>query len=305
MIGSAALAIPNRVDDAEERELHVSTRSKVTTTALKARKRRSEKITMLTAYDFPMSSFIDQAGIDIVLVSDAVGTVGNGRPEAVSVTVEEMIYHTRAVRNGVTNSLVVTTLPFGSYTGVDDAVHSATRFMKEGGADGVHLEGTRQEGVLVRAIVEAGIPVMGHVGVIKQKIVRSGRIKLPAQDAASAREIIVDALEMANSGAFALILECIPVRIAEIITRSLDIPTIGIGSGVDCDGQALVTQDMLGLYKELSPRFLKVYADLSQIIVAALTGFRREVESGAFPALEHGYAIDDDELGSLLTDLRG
>ena len=259
---------------------------------------------MLTAYDSPMASFIDQAGIDVVLVSDAVGTVGNGRPEAVSVTVDEMIYHTRAVRNGVTRSLVVTTLPFGSYSSVDDAVLNATRLMKEGGADGVHLEGTRQEGVLVRAIVAAGIPVMGHVGVTKQKIIRSGRIKLPAQDADSAREITADAVEMANSGAFALILECLPVRLAEIITRSLDIPTIGIGAGIHCDGQALVTQDMLGLYKELSPRFLKVYTDLSQTIVAALTDFRQEVESGAFPAPEHTYAIDDEELEKLLAQLR-
>jgi 3-methyl-2-oxobutanoate hydroxymethyltransferase len=259
---------------------------------------------MLTAYDFPMASFIDQAGIDVVLVSDAVGTVGNGRPEAVSVTVDEMIYHTRAVRNGVKHSLVVTTLPFGSYNGVDDAVRNATRLMKEGRADGVHLEGTRQEGVLVRAIVAAGIPVMGHVGVTKQKIVRSGRIRLPAQNAASARQTIADAVEMANSGAFALILECIPVRIAEIITRSLDIPTIGIGAGTHCDGQALVTQDMLGLYKELSPRFLKVYADLTETIVSALTDFRREVESGVFPAPEHTYAIDDAELEQLLAQLR-
>lgn len=260
---------------------------------------------MLTAYDFPMASFIEQAGVDIVLVSDAVGTVGNGRPEAVSVTVDEMIYHTRAVRNGVEHSMVVTTLPFGSYSGVEEAVGNATRLMKEGGADAVHLEGTRHEGMLVRAIVAAGIPVMGHVGVTKQKAVRAGLFRLPARDADSAREIIADAVEMANGGAFALIVECLPVRIAEIITRSLDIPTIGIGSGTHCDGQALVTQDMLGLYKELSPRFLKVYADISTSIVSALGDFRREVESGAFPAPEHTYAIDDAELEQLLNRLRG
>lgn len=282
----------------------MSTRAKVTTTFLKTKKHRGQKITMLTAYDFPMASFIDQANLDIVLVSDAVGTVGLGRPEAVSVTVEEMIYHTRAVRNGVQRCMVVTTLPFGSYSGVDDAVHNATRLMKEGKADGVHLEGTRQEGALVGAIVAAGIPVMGHVGVTKQKIVRAGRVRLPAQDAASAQQTIADAVEMTKSGAFALILECIPVRIAEIITRSVDIPTIGIGAGTHCDGQALVTQDMLGLYKELSPRFLKVYADLAETIVAALSDFRSEVESGVFPAPEHTYAIDDAELETLLAQLR-
>jgi 3-methyl-2-oxobutanoate hydroxymethyltransferase len=267
-------------------------------------KRRGQKITLLTAYDFPMASFIEQAGVDIVLVSDAVGTVGNGRPEAVSVTLEEMIYHTRAVRNGVSNCMVVTTLPFGSYNSVDGAAQSATRLMKEGGADAVHLEGTRKEAGLVEAIVSAGIPVMGHVGVTKQKIVRSGRIKLPAQDAASARETIADAVEMADAGAFALVLECLPVRLAEIITQSLDIPTIGIGSGPHCDGQGLVTQDMLGLYKEMSPRFLKVYADISRDIIRALEAFRQEVAGGVFPAPEHTYTIDDAELQRLLVELR-
>ncbi len=258
---------------------------------------------MLTAYDFPMASFIDQAGVDVVLVSDAVGTVGNGRSEAVSVTVDEMIYHTRAVRNGTQRCLVVTTLPFGSYNGVEDAVQNATRLMKEGGADAVHLEGTRQASVMIRAVVSAGIPVMGHIGITKQKIVQSGIFKLPGRDADSAREIINDAVEMANSGAFALVLECLPVRLAEIITRSLEIPTISIGSGIHCDGQALVTQDMLGLFKELSPRFLKVYADLAQNIVGALTDFRQEVEHGAFPTMEHSYTIDDDELYKLVTRL--
>jgi 3-methyl-2-oxobutanoate hydroxymethyltransferase len=281
----------------------VSTRAKVTATLLKTKKRRGQKITLLTAYDAPMASFIDQAGIDLVLVSDAVGTVGNGRPEAVSVTVDEMIYHTQAVRNGVAHSMVVTTLPFGSYNGLDDAVQNATRLMKEGKADGVHLEGTRQAGILIRAIVSAGIPVLGHVGITKQKIVSSGRIKLPAQTADTAREIINDAVEMANSGAFALIVECLPVRLGEIITRSLDIPTISIGSGVHCDGQGLVTQDMLGLYKEMSPRFLKVYADLGQTITTALSEFRQEVENSAFPTAEHSYTIEDGELQNLLAQL--
>lgn len=279
-------------------------KSKVTPSTLRTKKRRGQRITMLTAYDSPMASFIDEAGVDVVLVSDAVGTVGVGRPEAVSVTVEEMIYHTRAVRNGVTHSLVVTTLPFGSYSGTADAVRSATRLMKEGGADGVHLEGTQREADLVQAIVAAGIPVMGHVGVTKQKIVRTGQIRLPAQNAEGARDTIVDALRMAEAGAFSLVLECLPVRIGEIITQSLEIPTIGIGSGPYCDGQALVTQDMLGLYKELAPRFLKVYADISQAIVEALGEFRREVEGGQFPAPEHTYTMSDGELQKLFAELR-
>jgi len=281
----------------------VSNRRKVTTTVLKRKKQDGQKITMLTAYDAPMASFIDQAGVDIVLVSDAVGTVGNGRPEAVSVTVEEMIYHSRAVRNGTDHCMVVTTLPFGSYNGLDEAVHNATRLMKEGGADGVHLEGTHQSGLLIRAMVNAGIPVMGHIGITKQKIVQSGIFKLPGRDADSAQEIITDAVEMANSGVFTLVLECLPVRLAQIITRSLDVPTISIGSGQFCDGQALVTQDMLGLFKEVTPRFLKVYADISQAIITALTDFRQEVETGAYPTAQHSYTIDDAELHKLITRL--
>jgi len=278
--------------------------SRITPSRLRVKKQRGQKITMLTAYDFPMASFIDQAGVDVVLVSDAVGTVGNGRPEAVSVTVEEMIYHTRAVRNGTKRCLVVTTMPFGSYSTIEDALQTATRLMKEGGADGVHLEGTRREGKLVREITAAGIPVLGHVGVTKLNIVRTGRIELPAQNAAAANDIIADAVEMARQGAFALVLECLPERLGQIITRSLDIPTIGIGSGPDCDGQALVTQDMLGLYKEMSPRFLKIYADLSRTAIDALTQFRQEVEGGVFPAPEHCYQIDEPELQKLLAQLR-
>lgn len=278
---------------------------RVTPSALRVKKSKGQKIVMLTAYDFPMASFIEQAGADIVLVSDAVGTVGNGRGEAVSVSVDEMIYHTRSVRNGAKRCMVVTTMPFASYNTADDALRTATRLMKEGGADGVHLEGTRREACWISSIVAAGIPVMGHVGVTKQKIIGSGRIKLPGQDAASAKEIIGDAVEMARQGVFALVIECLPVALGRIITRSLDIPTIGIGSGPDCDGQALVTQDMLGLFKELSPRFLKVYADLAGVTVSALSQFRKEVEGGIYPAPEHTYAIEDAELQKLLAQLRG
>jgi 3-methyl-2-oxobutanoate hydroxymethyltransferase len=277
---------------------------RITPSRLLVKKQRGQKITMLTAYDFPMASFIDQAGVDIVLVSDAVGTVGNGRPEAVSVTVDEMIYHTRAVRNGTSRCMVVTTMPFGSYSTTEDALETATRLMKEGGADGVHLEGTKRESKLVGEITANGIPVMGHVGVTKLNIVRTGSIKLPAKDAASAREIIDDAVDMARQGAFALVLECLPERLGYIVTRSLDIPTIGIGSGADCDGQALVTQDMLGLYKEVTPRFLKLYADLSATTIKILTQFREEVEGGVYPAPEHCYPIEESELQELLAQLR-
>lgn len=273
---------------------------KTTPSVLLRKKQKGEKITLLTAYDFPTAKFINQAGVDIILVSDAVGTVGNGRPEAISVSIDEMIYHTRAVRNGAGNSLVVTTLPFGTYETDAQAVETAVRLLKEGEADAVHLEGTRAQAERVRAIVSAGIPVLGHVGIIKQKIVRSGAFQIQGRTAESAREILEDVVAFANAGVFALVLECIPARLGEVITQSLEIPTLGIGAGPACDGQALVTQDMLGLFKELSPRFLKVYIDLAQIIVDAITQFRTEVEQGQFPSAEHCYAIEDGELGKLL-----
>ncbi len=278
--------------------------AKMTVARLQRKKRSHEKITLLTAYDFPMAKFINVAGIDVVLVSDAVGTVGLGRSEAVSVSVEEMIYHTQAVVNGAGNAMVVTTLPFGSYETVDQAVATGVRLMKEGHADGVHVEGAAADAPKVKALVHAGVPVLGHLGITKQKIVRTGTIQTQGRTAASAAAVVADAVALANAGAFALILECIPDRLGDIITRSLEIPTIGIGAGPGCDGQALVTQDMLGMFKEMSPRFLKVYLDLTDIIVAALTRFRTEVEHGQYPGPEHCYAIEDEELGKLLTQLQ-
>jgi 3-methyl-2-oxobutanoate hydroxymethyltransferase len=278
----------------------MNNRPKINVAGLQDKKKRGQKITLLTAYDYPMASFLDQAGIDIILVSDAVGTIGNGRPEAVSVTVDEMIYHTRAVKNGVKSGMVVTTLPYGSYSCVNDAVTSATRIMKEGRADAVHLEGTAHSATLVSSLVQSGIPVLGHIGVTKQRIVLSGKISLPAKDAESSLNMLKDATAMAKSGAFALIVECLPTSLGEIITRSLEIPVISIGSGVHCDGQGLVTHDMLGLFKELSPRFLKVYADLQQVTISAITQFRQEVESAQFPAEQHSYRLDDGELHELL-----
>lgn len=283
----------------------MNTRPKVTVAALRTKKKRNQKITLLTAYDFPMASFLDQAGIDIVLVSDAVGTIGNGRPEAFSVTVDEMAYHTRAVKNGAQSALVVTTLPYGSYNCASEAVGNATRIMKEGRADAVHLEGTARSAEIVSSIVESGIPVLGHIGVTKQRIALSGTISLPAKDAESSKEMINDAMVMAQSGAFALIVECLPVSLGEIITRSLEIPIISIGSGVHCDGQGLVAHDMLGLFKEMSPRFLKVYADLQQATVSAVTQFREEVESGQFPTDQYSYGLADQELDKLQSQLGG
>ena len=276
---------------------------KVTPSSLTGKKRRGEKITLLTAYDFPMAKFINEAEVDIILVSDAVGTVGLGRPEAVSVSMDEMIYHTQAVRNGAGQSMVVTTLPFGSYETEDQAVQNAVRLMKEGKADGVHLEGTRDDAGKAAAIVDSGIPLIAHVGITKKNIVRSGAIRIQGRTASGASEILKDVIAFAKAGACAIILECIPMRLGEVISKSLDIPTISIGAGPSCDGQALVTQDMLGLFKELSPKFLKVYLDLSDMIVRSLTQFREEVESGIFPTPEHSYTIDDHEMEKLVSEM--
>ncbi|MEN8241717.1 MAG: 3-methyl-2-oxobutanoate hydroxymethyltransferase [Chloroflexota bacterium] len=281
----------------------MSANNKVTPSLLLRKKRRGEKITLLTAYDFPIAKFINQAGVDIILVSDAVGTVGNGRSEAVSVSVDEMVYHTQAVRNGAGNSMVVTTLPFGSYETNQQATETAVRLMKEGGADAVHFEGTSAQEKSVKAIVDAGIPVLGHIGITKQKIVRSGTFQIQGRTAESAQRILNDVVAFSHAGAFGLILECVPSHLGEVITQSIEIPTIGIGAGPGCDGQALVTQDMLGLFKELSPRFLKVYLDLQDIITSALTQFRVEVENGVFPGPEHEYEITEEELNLLLSQM--
>jgi len=276
---------------------------KVTPSSLTGKKRRGEKITLLTAYDFPMAKFINEAEVDIILVSDAVGTVGLGRPEAVSVSMDEMVYHTQAVRNGAGQSMVVTTLPFGSYETEEQAVQNAVRLMKEGKADGVHLEGTHDDARKAAAIVDSGIPLIAHVGITKKNIVRSGAIRIQGKTAKGASEILKDVIAFAESGACAIILECIPMQLGEVISKSLDIPTISIGAGPYCDGQALVTQDMLGLFKELSPKFLKVYLDLSDMIVRALTQFREEVESGVFPTPEQSYTIKDEELEKLVSEM--
>jgi 3-methyl-2-oxobutanoate hydroxymethyltransferase len=276
---------------------------KVTPSSLMGKKRRGEKISLLTAYDFPMAQFINQAGVDIILVSDAVGTVGLGRPEAVSVSMDEMVYHTQAVRNGAGASMVVSTLPFGSYETKEQAVENAVRLMKEGKADGVHLEGTRDDAGTAAAIADAGIPLVAHVGINKKNIVRSGTIRIQGRTARGASEILKDVIAFSEAGASAIVLECIPMELGEVITKSLPIPTISIGAGPYCDGQALVTQDMLGLFKELSPKFLKIYVDLSDMIVRSLSQFREEVENGVFPTPEHSYTIDDQELEKLVAEM--
>ncbi len=272
---------------------------KITVARLAKRKGTGEKITVLTAYDSPIARCIDEAGVDIVVVSDAVGTIGQGRPEAFSVTVEQLVYHCHAVKNATSRSLVAVTMPFGSYNTVADGVANATRLVKEGGAEAVHVEGGEQYAPLVSELVRCGIPVIGHVGLTKLAIAREGRPSVQGRHGEDAVRVISDAAAIAKAGAFALIVECVPDVLAKIITRGLPIPTIGVGSGPFCDGQFLVTHDMLGLYA-FKPKFVKKYGEFGEMITAALSEYRREVGESRFPTSEYSYSMDERELDRLL-----
>ena len=245
---------------------------------------------MLTAYDFPMASFIDQAGVDIVLVSDAVGTVGNGRSEAVSVTVDEMIYHSRCVARGMAQTqarqpLLLVDLPFMSYASVEQALHSAGRLLKEGGAQMVKLEGGAAQVVVVQALTAQGIPVCAHLGLTPQSVHKLGGYKVQGRETAAAATMLQDAQALQQAGADALILECIPSTLAARISRELVIPVIGIGAGADCDGQVLVATDVLGLSAQ-PPRFARDYAQTHGAPTLAIRAFIEDVRAGTFPQPE-------------------
>jgi 3-methyl-2-oxobutanoate hydroxymethyltransferase len=278
-------------------------RKKVTVTEVQRRKDFKEKITLLTAYDYPTASFCDKAEIDIILVSDAVGTVGMGRDNGFSVTVDEMIYHTQAVRRGAGACLVVTSMPFGSYSTLEEAIHNAKRLVKEGGSDAVHIEGGQEIKDSIAAIVMNGVSVLAHVGLNKLIIARTGETRVQAANASQAARVIQDAIEVYHAGAFAMMLECVPDRVADIITQSIPIPVIGIGAGVNCDGQALVTNDMLGIFPNFSPRFVKRYANIEDVMVKALTEFRNDVHNSRFPMDSNSYHIKDSELNELIDRL--
>jgi len=254
-------------------------------------KKHKEKITMLTAYDYPLAKILDQAGIDIILVGDSLGNVVLGHPNTLAVTMEEMIHHTKAVARACSQALLIADMPFMSYQiSIGEAVRNAGRFLKEAGAEGVKLEG----GVVVRekikAIVECGIPVMGHVGLTPQSVHAFGGYKVQGKGEEAARRVLLDAQAVEEAGAFCLVLEGIPQQLAKQITETLSIPTIGIGAGPHCDGQVLVTHDLLGLYQEFVPKFVKKYVDLYQIILQAIHSFKEEVEKGLFPNEQHSFS---------------
>lgn len=263
-------------------------------------KEEGRKLTMLTAYDYSTAKLLDEAGVDSILVGDSLGNVMLGYEDTLSVTMEDMIHHGAAVARGAKNAMVVIDLPFMSYqTGVYEAVVNAGRLMKEGRANAVKLEGGREVCPQIKAIVEAGIPVCAHLGLTPQSINALGGYKVQGKSEQAARKLLEDAKAVEEAGAFALVLECVPEKLAALITENLTIPTIGIGAGNRCDGQVLVYQDMLGVFTDFTPKFVKQYAKVGEVMKDAFRQYIEDVREASFPAQEHTYRIDDEVIEKL------
>ncbi len=263
-------------------------------------KGKGEKLTMLTAYDYSTAKLIDGAGIDAILVGDSLGNVMLGYEDTLSVTVEDMIHHGAAVARGAKEALVVIDMPFMSYqTSVYDAVVNAGRLMKEGRAGAVKLEGGEAVCSQIKAITDAGIPVMAHLGLTPQSINAFGGFKVQGKTEAAAKKLIEDALAVQEAGAFALTLECVPDKLARLITNKLAIPTIGIGAGNGCDGQVLVYADMLGMFSDFTPKFVRRFAETGQVMTDAFKAYIAAVKDGSYPEGKHTYKIDDDVIEKL------
>lgn len=274
-----------------------STAGKLPLTDLAAMKHRREKIVMVTAYDYPSGRLADAAGVDVILVGDSAAMTVLGHDSTVPATMEEMLILTRAVTRGARRPLVIADMPFGSFQASDeDAVHNAVRFVKDAGADAVKLEGAGAMLPRVRAIVGAGIPVQGHIGLTPQSATMLGGFRAQGRSAEKAIALLRDARELEAAGCFSLVLEAVPAPVAGRITRELTIPTIGIGAGADTDGQVLVWHDILGLYEGRAPRFVKRYAEIGEEIRAALTAYSEDVRERRFPEEQHTYAMADEEL---------
>ena len=273
---------------------------KNTISTFQSMKENGEKISMLTAYDYSTAKLIDEAGINGILVGDSLGNVILGYTDTLSVTMEDMIHHGSAVARACKNTLVVIDMPFMSYqTSVYDAVVNAGRLMKEGRGGAVKLEGGIEVVPQIKAITSAGIPVMGHLGMTPQSVNMLGGFKVQGKNEAVAKKMIEDALALQEAGAFSIVLECVPDRLAKMISEKLTIPTIGIGGGVGCDGQILVYQDMLGMFKDYVPKFVKKYADVGTIMTEAFQRYDKEVKEGSFPDAAHSFTIKDDVLEKL------
>lgn len=273
---------------------------KNTVLTMQKQKEQGDKISMLTAYDYSTAKLMDQAGINSLLVGDSLGMVMLGYEDTLSVTMEDMIHHSRAVANGAQNALVVTDLPFMSYhISIPDAVANAGRLIKEGHAAAVKLEGGEAFSETIQAITRASIPVMGHIGLTPQSIHAFGGFKVQGKTIEAAQKILQDALAVEKAGAFAIVLEAIPADLAALITKKLTIPTIGIGAGNQTDGQVLVYQDMLGMYGEMQPKFVKRYADLGAEMNSAIQYYKTEIQQEQFPAAEHTFSIAPEIIAAL------
>lgn len=268
--------------------------------SFKSAKEKGERITMLTAYDYTTASLLDEAGVDSLLVGDSLGMVMLGYENTLRVTMDDMIHHTKAVARGTQNAFLIGDMPFLSYhVNVDEAVRNAGRFVQEGGAQAVKLEGGPSVVDKIRAIIKAQIPVLGHLGLTPQSVNAMGGFKLQGKDIEAARQMIDDALLLQDAGAFGIVLECVPDGLARIITEQLEIPTIGIGAGAQCDGQVLVIQDLLGMFRKMRPKFVKTFAPGGDTTVAAIKQYIEEVRSGQFPAEEHTFHMDEALLAKL------
>lgn len=273
---------------------------KKTVVTFQRMKEKGEKISMLTAYDYSTAKLEDEAGVTSILVGDSLGNVILGYEDTISVTMEDMIHHGAAVARGAEHALVIVDMPFMSYqTSVYDAVVNAGRLMKEGRAGAVKLEGGKEVCPQIKAIVDAGIPVCAHLGLTPQSINAFGGFRVQGKTEAAARKLLDDAMEVQKAGAFAVVLEGIPRKLADLVTERLTIPTIGIGAGNGCDGQVLVYQDMLGMFSDFTPKFVKRYANTGEVMKNAFGQYIEEIQSGAFPAEEHEYKIDDDVIEKL------
>jgi 3-methyl-2-oxobutanoate hydroxymethyltransferase len=267
---------------------------------LQKMKERGEKISMLTAYDYPTARLLDAAGVDVLLIGDTLGMVILGYDSTVYVTLEEMIHHTKAVARGTERALVIGDLPFGSYNeGPTQAIRSATRLIKEGGCTAVKLEGGIEMASTIRAIVDAGIPVVGHVGLLPQTATKVGGFKVQARTAEEALALVESGRALEKAGAFMVVIEAVPEPVGALLSQSLKVPVIGIGAGAGSDGQVLVTPDLLGLQGAMSPRYLKRYARLAETVGEAVRSYVSEVKAGAFPAEEHSYSMDPEEVAKL------
>ena len=272
-------------------------RKKITITDLQNKKRDGKKITMLTAYDYPMARLVDEAGIDMTLVGDSLGMVVLGYDSTVSVTMDEMIHHSKAARRGTKYAFLVGDMPFMSYqVSKEDAIRNAGRFMKEAGCDAVKLEGADEVLDAVIGIVNAGIPVMGHIGLTPQTISKLGGFKIQGKTAEAAKSLIEQAMKLERAGCFGIVLECVPDLVGKIIAEKLSIPVIGIGAGKYCDGQVLVLNDMVGLFDRFVPKFVKQYVKLSHSILDGLKKYKDEVEKGTYPSAEYSFTIKEEEL---------